>query len=234
MWIPVAIVGLLGLGGLTLVVLNWDAIVRLLKGKKVAVLGARTVGKTTLIEFLKKGSVPKTYKQTVRPENVKGRRRLRLKDLKLKIQTIRDMPGREENYGQWKTVFDDADLRFYLFRVDWIMEGKRSHEDRVRQDMSQIEQWWQEHRASSSPQDRRLPLVLVGTHGDLAKPDLTKVPDNERGDREDDIRKLPIIRDCLLAAGGEERARVVFGSLATKEDAEVLVFRILTELQPPP
>lgn len=35
----------------------WDDIIRLLKGKKIAVMGERTVGKTSLIQFFQQEAV---------------------------------------------------------------------------------------------------------------------------------------------------------------------------------
>ncbi len=56
-WIPILIgLGLL-IGG-TAIALSWDDIVISLKGKKLAVLGARGVGKTHLLKFLSTGSIP--------------------------------------------------------------------------------------------------------------------------------------------------------------------------------
>jgi GTPase SAR1 family protein len=52
------------------VALNWDNLLTNYKGKKLAVLGARAVGKTSLLNFLRTGSVPSEYKQTVTPEKI--------------------------------------------------------------------------------------------------------------------------------------------------------------------
>ncbi len=59
-WIVIAAVS--ALAGTT-IALNWDNILIALKGKKLAVLGARGVGKTHIIKFLSSGSIPAEYKQ---------------------------------------------------------------------------------------------------------------------------------------------------------------------------
>jgi hypothetical protein len=59
-FVPV-VIGLAALFTGGMVYLNWDKIVIALSGKQVAVLGARQVGKTHLIEFLTTGSIPAGY-----------------------------------------------------------------------------------------------------------------------------------------------------------------------------
>src|SRR4051812_38292644 len=71
----------------TTVAVKWDDIVVALKGKSLAVLGARGVGKTHLITFLTSGSIPAEYKQTVAPEKMTARR-FHLKELDLRLRIL--------------------------------------------------------------------------------------------------------------------------------------------------
>ena len=77
-WIPI----LLMIGGAALLGLG---ILADIKGYKLAVLGARRVGKTVLIEFLTKGTLSKEYVKTARPQKTDSRR-FKLKNLDLKIK----------------------------------------------------------------------------------------------------------------------------------------------------
>jgi ABC-type hemin transport system ATPase subunit len=51
-----------------------DKIRRELKSKRLAVLGARGVGETTLIKFLTSGFLPVECKQTIAPEKIASHR----------------------------------------------------------------------------------------------------------------------------------------------------------------
>lgn len=76
--------------GTTITVVKWDKILIALKGKRLAVLGARAVGKTHLVRFLTSGSIPSEYKQTVAPEKASSRR-FSLKELDLRIKDTLDI-----------------------------------------------------------------------------------------------------------------------------------------------
>lgn len=221
-WIP-TIIAVIALAAATTIALNWDDIIIWWKGKKLAILGARGVGKTTLIRFLTTGSIPESYKQTIRPENAKGRR-FQLRSLNLKIKDTRDLPGGPDAYAEWKAIFDEADVVFYLLRIDKLMERDTEAENRVRRDMKQIEGWLKERPPSPL-------LFIIGTHGDLANPDLTTIPENERGDYEDRIRALPIIQECVQRTGGGHNTKIVLGSLKSRGETEALVFGIFSQVE---
>ena len=182
-WIPIIIAALVLTAGGT-AVLNWRNILTSFRGKKFAILGARGVGKTHLLTFLTRGSIPGNYKQTLRPEKVPSNR-FQLGKLDLKIKETRDLPGGHDEYAEWKTLSLEADVIFYLFRIDKLMEHDAKAEDRVRRDMKQIEGWLKER-----PQ---FPVFLIGTHGDLTNPDLTTIPANALGDYRDRVHALPVI-----------------------------------------
>ena len=63
----------------------WESLIISLKGKRVAVLGERNVGKTVLLKFLTSGEVPDEYMQTVLTEKVEGKR-FAMGDLKLDLK----------------------------------------------------------------------------------------------------------------------------------------------------
>ncbi len=119
---------------------NITALLRKLKGKKLAVLGEQRVGKTCLIDFLTKGSIPKRYEPNLYAREVPGRS-FKLRGLKLNIPPLRHLPGSEDEYAQWKEVANEADIVLYLLRVDRLMTGHEPTEKRVRKDMGQIRMW---------------------------------------------------------------------------------------------
>ena len=221
LWIPIIIAVATVVGGG--VVLNWDKILIGLSGKKIAILGARGVGKTTLIKFLTTGSIPESYKQTVHPERVE-KRRFQLRDLDLKIKDTRDLPGGSDAYAEWKRLYNEADLVFYLLRVDRLVERNVETENRVRRDMKQIEGWLK----AKEPQSR---FFIIGTHCDLTDPDLTELSEDKRGDYQDAVRALPVIQECVQRVGSDSTVTVVLGSLKSREETEALVYEIFKQVE---
>lgn len=221
-WIPIIVAVVIALTTTT-VILKWDKIVIALKGKKLAVFGARGVGKTHLIKFLTTGSIPESYKQTIRPENAAGRR-FQLRELDLTIKDTRDLPGGPDAYAEWKDLFGEADVVFYLLRIDQLIENNLETEERVRGDMKQIGMWLEEKEPS--------PLFfIIGTHCDLTDPDLTTLKEDKRGDYIDKVRALPIIQDVVQRGGGARRAKVVLGSMKSYQETQALVYEIFHQVQ---
>ena len=166
------------------------------KGKKFAVLGERSTGKTALINFLTKGTFSTENTQTLIAEKTESNR-LELKDLELEIEESKDVPGSEDFYGEWESITKKADVVLYLLRVDELMAGNKQTEERVKRDMGQIGKWMKE-----TPKE--FPLFIIGTHCDLTDPDLTKLPKNKKGYYEDKLRGMSIFREIVLRGGGSK------------------------------
>ena len=223
-FIPIIIaVAALAVGGTVAVALNWDKIVIALKGKKLAVLGERKVGKTVLIKYLTTGTVTEKYEQTTGKTKTDANR-FNLKDLSLSIKRSHDVPGAKDDYRVWRSITKEADIVLYLLRIDKLMEGDEVTEKRVREDMEHISRWLEEN-------PKEYPMFIIGTYCDRTKPDLTKLPENEIGGYQDDVRKLPIFETIeLFATKSGSEVRVVLGSLRLKKDTEELVYNILSQV----
>lgn len=218
-WIVVASISLLSAGAA--VVLNWDDIVSKLKGRRLAVLGARGVGKTQLIKFLTTGTIPTEYKQTVAPQK-NAERRFKLKELNLKIQETLDISGDKAAYAEWKELHDKADLVLYLLRADRLIAGDKEVETRVRDDLRHIGGW----RESREPNSR---LFIVGTHCDRDA-EFVKLSADKRGEFTDKFHKLPVVSELLARAGGAHNVKVVLGSMKTIQNTEELVYEIFAQV----
>lgn len=198
------------------------AIVKVLEGKKLAVLGEGRVGKTVLINFLTKGTLSEAYVRTVYPKKTEAND-FELKDLKLSIEESIDILGRSDFYPDWKKLSQDADVVMYLLRADKLQAGDKHTEERVKRDMGQIGEWLKE-----SPKE--FPLFIIGTHCDLTTPNLTRLPENKIGDYEDEMRRMPIFKKIALLGGGWSKVRLVFGSLKSKDSTERLVSQIIGQI----
>ena len=211
--------GLLGLGGatVTLAALLSEKV----KGKKFAVLGERSAGKTVLINFLTKGTFSKEYAQTLHPKKTDSNH-FELKDLELEVEESIDVPGSDDSYGQWEDITKKADIVLYLLRADKLKAGDKRTEERVKKDMGQIGNWLK------SPKE--YPLFIIGTYCDRTNPDFTKLPKDRKGDYVDEMRSMPIFREIVRLGGGAAKVKVAFGSLKSEASIEDLVYEVIYQV----
>ncbi len=181
-------------------------------GKKIVLLGPRTAGKTTLSEYLSTGYIHSKYKQTVQGVTKKGRL-IAIKELKLKISKIEDVPGAREYYRQWKDAFEKSDIVLYLFRADEIWERKAETEKRIYSDLEHISKWIKENN------DGKL-YLLVGTHCDL-------IP-GFSAEFYDKLIAMPAIKKFRLRMANSND--IIFGNMVTVESTEILTYYILNFL----
>ena len=198
----------------------WDKIIVAFMGKKLAILGARGVGKTHLLKFLTTGSIPSEYKQTAMIEKAPARR-FQIKELNLKIKSTLDLGGAKV-YGEWKKLHDQADVVIYLLRADLLIVGHNEHETRVKEDLKHIADWRNEQKS-------RPKFFIIGTHCDL-DPEYPALTHGTIGDYVDKFRKLPTIATLVAWGGGTQQVKVLLGSMKTLEDTEDLVFQLFTQM----
>lgn len=205
----------------TTIAVKWDAIVVALRGKQLAVLGARGVGKTHLVKFLTTGSIPVEYKQTVAPEKTSSNR-FSLKDLDLKVKDTLDLSGDKAAYAEWKDLHDKADIVFYLLRADRLIAGDHVVESRVRDDVQHISEWLEARNPRPS-------FFIIGTHCDFDA-EFQSTSANKIGDYVDKFRQLSIVSELVARAGGAQHAKVVLGSMKTVQDTEALVYQVFMQV----
>lgn len=199
----------------------WDNILISFKGKQIAILGARGVGKTHLMTFLASGSIPTEYKQTVAPGKF-PKRRFELKNLDLCLKESLDISGDKAAYPEWKNNHDQADIVLYLLRADKLLAGNANVESRVRNDLRHIGAWLEEKK------DRRPKFFIIGTHCDL-DPKFIDPSDNKHGNYHDSFVQLPIVTELLARSGGTQQTKVVLGSMETLARTEALAFKIFEQ-----
>lgn len=217
-WIGIGVVSLL-VG--TTIAVKWDDIVVALKGKRLAVLGARGVGKTHLVKFLATGSIPAEYKQTVAPEKASSRR-FQLNELDLKVKDSLDVSGDKAAYSEWRELHDQADVVFYLLRADRLIAGDCDVEARVRDDLKHIGGWLE----ARTPRPR---FFIIGTHCDFDA-EFNSMSAGKIGDYVDKFRRLPIVTELVARGGGAQQAKVVLGSMKTVQDTEALVYQVFMQV----
>lgn len=190
----------------------WESLIISLKGKRVAVLGERNVGKTVLLKFLANGEVPGEYMQTVLTEKVEGKR-LAMDDLKLDLKETRDVPGGHDAIEEWKKLHDEADIVLYLVNAQQV------NQQRIRRDLEKLESW----SKAPAPQPK---LVVIVTHMDL-DPTYVDTPASGLGHFRDRFVKLNL--DAGLSKLSH-RPTIILGSLENRDQAAKLVATLIKSM----
>ncbi|MCT7976030.1 GTPase domain-containing protein [Laspinema olomoucense] len=219
--IPIIIAFSVGVVG-TASVCKWDDINYALKGKNFAVLGARAVGKTTLLKYLEKGILIERYKQTLDKEEVE-RTRVKLGDLDIRLRKTDDVSGDQSAYGGWKNLFDESDLILYIVRTDELLKRDPATEKRCEDDLKQIQGWIKESK-------KRKQFFIVGNHWNT-DPAFKRLGTDKMGNYTDEFRALPVVKKMTQLAGGSATVKVALGSLATERDADVLITSIFQKVE---
>jgi hypothetical protein len=208
-----AIAAIGGAAATAVVVVSVDMIINWWKGKKLAVLGQREVGKTVLINYLTTGVLSTDYSQTTEERKTK-RNKLKMGDLALRIKRSKDVPGAQVDYPRWKEIHKSSDLTLYLFRADLVLADDSDVLQRIEDDLGQIRRW----RAEDHP------LYLIGTHCDL-DPKYKKYFPDKIGDYRDRLAKR-MGRALQLS----NHAPMIVGSLRSEETTQDVVRSLLHSL----
>lgn len=204
---------LFGAAALTVFVLSLDELEEKVKGSAVAVIGPRTVGKTTLAKFLSSGKLATEYEQTVHDKTFKGRR-ISMEELELEICEINDVGGQKKYYPQWKRAVNRSDIVYYMARADWMME-KAEHRIRVLADVKHLCDWLGKAKS-------RKHVFFIATHCDLI-PEYKKLTKANRGDFQDRFFESKDMREVRLRLQ-ECNAHFMVASLKYKKSTHALVF----------
>jgi tRNA U34 5-carboxymethylaminomethyl modifying GTPase MnmE/TrmE len=187
----------------------WESLIISLKGKRVAVLGERNVGKTVLLKFLASGEVPGGYMQTMLTEKVEGKR-FALGDLKLDLKETRDVSGGHDAIEEWKALHDEADIILYL------VNAQQMNQQRIRRDLEKLESW-------SKARALQPKLVVIVTHMDL-DPTYVATQASGLGHFRDRFVKLNL--DAGLSKLSH-RPPIILGSLVNRDHAAKLVATLI-------
>lgn len=186
------------------------------KGKRIAVLGESSVGKTTFINFLTKGEIPLDKKATLNAETLSQEPTIKLEELNFKLDDITDFPGNKDAYLYWKTNHNNADMVYYLLMADKLMDNNLETINRVKGDIQHICDWRKELTASG----KEVPAIFIlGTHCDLDPVFSNSNPE----EYEQEFRQHPIIKEIHHRTGAE---KIFTGSMKDNDLTRQLVSKI--------
>lgn len=200
----------------------WERILGLLTGKKIAVLGPRASGKTTLITFLLSGDLPEEYFATPKPEKIAGKK-IRLGNLALRVQAVTDVPGDTQSHSEWERQYDVADIAFYMVDASKIHAGDDAYIKLITGEMRHIGEWL-ESRKQKPPK-----FFFVATHCDLI-PDYASLASSQVTVFTDAFWKTPLLQKLINLAGGSKHVRCAAGSLRDVNGSQELAGEILHQV----
>ena len=156
--IPIAVAVVVISGGAALALrLLWKK----LDGKNVAILGARQVGKTALLNALKGDHLPeRSIGQSRAP--FEGQFAMEVSGKTVQFDVPRDLPGDSSDVGfkLWREAFLRADYVWYLFRADLLAAGDLETVERITSHLDRFKDWL------DSSKTVRPRIVLIGTYAD--------------------------------------------------------------------
>jgi GTPase SAR1 family protein len=218
--------GLLVCGG-TYAYTHWDDIVVWWSGKRLAILGPRASGKSTLITFLTKGTIQREYTPTGAKASHPSVRK-HFGDLELKLKSGFDVGGDALRRNKdWKGVAETSDVLLYLFSVEDLTNS--TYRENMLADTKAIGTWIQAKEISPEI------VIMVGTFCDkiLGYTNLyseNQIFPNEVEEFRAEVLVDKTIKKSRLALGGTSKVNVVLGSLADSQNAERLVLTLLSSV----
>lgn len=214
-----ALIGLGLAGGAAVAASLWPQT----KGKRLLVIGNTGSGKTTLVEFLRTGTIPEETRKTANTATHEVNGDVRLGDLELKVDRIWDTAGDEEiTWHAWHDKARDADAILYLIHV--AKAAFTEHAATIRRDTQQISLWRQAGDLKGSCH-----VLLVATHCDMLTGFDELDAKDENATCSDWARATPGVTAALQTLGPS--TPLVAGSLMNEEAAGRLVVRLLETME---
>jgi hypothetical protein len=216
----------------------WDWIVTLVTGKRVAVLGPRAAGKTTLQTYLREGTIVATYEPTLSATEA-GYGRREVKELpgaerkqgvgKVAVKKGRDVPGDSKaNQAAWREQALEYDVVLYLFDAHKVLNGARAMANRIVYDCDLIGGFLEQRLSDGGSLPK---AAIVGTHCDLD--DAYQPPNKGTAHMaywaKVTSRKAVTEAQENLSKAYDDPVPVVVGSLKDAESAGELTWRVLKQ-----
>lgn len=185
---------------------NWN-------GKRIAILGSREVGKSTLFYFLQNQEIDpnKKYEQTRSVRKI-DEIDVNIDGALLRISTSYDVGGGVSSHLTWLEQIEKSDYIFYLLDASKVLNSDKAHISEIRKDMDAIQ------KAIANDSNKK--VFLIANKSDLHQ------QYNSNG-FEDKLISKPIISETRLNLGGTNRCKLIIGSLSSTSEAKNLVKQFL-------
>lgn len=188
------------------------------KRKTVLLLGSNQVGKTTLAEFLAKGTIPESYVRTAGTRYHDHKGDVRIGGLSLKVERVVDVPGEELGIRSWHENAKQADLILYL--LDHSAAHDRAAAKRVQRDCLQLADW---RKRGELRKDARMLIVVTHLDHDTRWGD--GIPRGEYNQAYDLAQATPAAVAARSAIGPD--VQLIASTLVSEPGRHDVVFRVL-------
>ena len=191
-------------------------LMRKLADKKIAILGAQQVGKTTLLLVLRDGKIPRRVTATVDPAPG-GKFSMPVGDRTVDFEVPRDIPGNDDMaYSTWKEALDESDYVWYLFRADLIALNDPDTNSLVSDHLGVIKDWM------NNLSGKKPKVILIGTFADLSPSYSTSLAEFRKSVASGESIKIGLVK--------LKSAKLVVGSLLKEKDATALIRNVRSHL----
>jgi len=211
----------------------WDWLVIAFSGKRVAILGPRGAGKTTMHSWLREGSLPEVYRPTHQATKLGSARRVvesgrRAAKVTLKAGT--DVTGDAMNdLTAWRSVIAQSDVTVYLFDASLLLAGDPAQRRQLMRDSGFIGREIADRRRDG----RTRRMAFVGTHCDLIDGYVADCSAPEFIALQQRVLALQSLEDARWnvhdALGHDEPPAVILGSLRDPDAASDLSYRVFKQ-----
>lgn len=205
--IPIAAVGVAALATVVvrLVKPSWS---KKLEGKRVAILGARQVGKTTLLRYLELDGLLEGDAQSTTDTSHGGAFELDVQGATVRFDVLKDVPGNQDLlFRDWREAVEGADYVWYLFRADLAAESDPTEIEIIRKHQTLLKGWVDAVKTSKPK------VILIGTHADRH---------SSFGEDPSTVIQKAKSADAIKVNAAVLNASIVVGSLATDDGAKRL------------
>jgi GTPase SAR1 family protein len=188
------------------VAFNWKNIKMLLKGKTITVLGAKSTGKTTLLNFITSGKLD--LKSTGIQKT--KRNKLKLGDLEIYVKEGKDITGSEDFVKVWKKLIEKADYTFYMIHSKKVLEKDTEYISLIEKHLSLI----------NTKLKKGKKLIVICSFSDLIK-------DFHKREKILSKRLQNILKEALI----QVPSHVFIGSLHDEKSKSTLMVHVLKTLE---
>lgn len=234
----VVAIGAIGISTTT----SWGLILTALKGKKIAVIGARGSGKTTFFLYLEM-----VQKENLETEMTRTQKETRSSSINLDIsgnnkkvffQSTFDLPGSEEyrDGTQWKKSVNNSDIVLYFVHAAALLRGidksnlrnqkksveeiKQLSEQRVQDDLYWLFEWI---RDMEKEKNKNLKTFIIGNHFDEIDEQFSNSNKIEGYENEFNANKV-------ISQYGRGMIKII-GSLKSRETMKHILERVVENLE---
>ncbi len=174
-------------------------------------LGSTATGKTTFLKFLETGRILKDYAPT---QSMGKTIEVRYKNMNLSANDVSGVI--KDSKKVWLSLIEKSEHIIYIMDINKLLNDDQKQKEIVKSDIGEI--------CETIRNRKNAKISLVANHSDKQ----TLYKDNY-SNFIDKVDRLPIIMESLLKLGGDNKVKLVVGSLSDEIEAKKLTEKIFLD-----